>query len=335
VSSTTDFTSEERQAIVEKPTIVHLLGLALGMVGIAALASRSLREYPVWTVVWTVATAFGMLCFTSCLHETVHQTLSRWRWVNVWLGRIIGMIIFVPYTAYRETHIRHHAYLNTPRDWELWPYASPDASLAFRRLFVVFDLLFGLLGSAIVYGRIYFSKKSPIKSQPIRGAIRNEYLLSIAFWTGIAIWVVSQDAGLVFVRCWLIPAIIAGWLQTGRKLTEHLGMSSYDPMRGTRTVVGSWWTTRLASLLNFDIFVHGPHHRHPRMPHTALAGKMQEYQKTSDDYPVYSSYWRATAAMLPYFFRNPGSGVNAGGGPPPGTKTEDVDNFVGDVVSEV
>ena len=47
--------------------------------------------------------------------------------------------------------------------------------------------------------------------------------------------------------------MIAGVLQTMRKLTEHLGMASYDPPLGTRAVIGQNWLTRLGSFMNFDI----------------------------------------------------------------------------------
>ena len=46
--------------------------------------------------------------------------------LSIWTGRLLGTMMFTPYTAYREVHIRHHAYLNTPRDWELWPYSDPQ-----------------------------------------------------------------------------------------------------------------------------------------------------------------------------------------------------------------
>ena len=70
-----------------------------------------------------------------------------------------------------------------------------------------------------------------------------------------------------YLRAWLIPSCVAGIYQSIRKFTEHLGMASYDPMVGTRTVVGQNWFTRMCTYLNFDIFVHGPHHRHPLVPH--------------------------------------------------------------------
>ena len=89
-------------------------------------------------------------------------------------------------------------------------------------------------------------------------------------------------------------------------------MHSYDPLFGTRTVLGVNMITRLSTFLNFHIFVHGPHHRHPRDSHAMLMTRMRNCQQENPgtEYPVYPSYRRAFQAMVPSLFRNPGVGVN-------------------------
>ena len=332
--SRTSFTDEEAQAIERQPVSRPLVGLLPALVGNVCLAwqwpSRS------WAVMLplTLVTAYSMLCYTSCLHETIHQTLFRRTRLNVTLGRMIGAVIWVPYTAYRETHIRHHAYLNTPDDWELWPYASPHASMTFRRVFVWFDLLLGLIASPVIYGRIFFHPRSPLQSRAVRRSIRYEYGLSIALWTTALTIIAWNQLWAEFTRAWLVPALLAGLLQSGRKLTEHLGMASYDPLLGTRTVIGRSWLTRFCSKVNFDIFVHGPHHRYPRLPHTALAAKMQEYADSHQDVelPVFTSYHQAVWAMVQHVIINPGSGVNAGGRQPPRPQAS-ITDFTSDVLA--
>jgi hypothetical protein len=100
-------------------------------------------------------------------------------------------------------------------------------------------------------------------------------------------------------------------------------------------VLGDGWLTRFLTYVNFDIFVHGPHHRHPRVAHNELRSKMIQYFKQNPDlrYPVYKSYWRATYAMLPNLFRTPGCGMNVGAAAP--EKQADVSDFVADVSAQV
>jgi hypothetical protein len=201
---------------------------------------------------------------------------------------------------------------------------------------VFFDILLGFVVSPFIYSRLFFHPDSPLKNTAIRRTIRLEYCGIILFWGLVAVKLTYTGTWPGFIKMWLIPHIIAGILQTMRKLTEHLGMASFDPLLGTRTVIGGNWLTRVGSFMNFDIFVHGPHHRHPRLAQNHLKEKMDGYLSENQDvdYPVYTSYLKATRAMLPYLFTNPGIGVNAGGawtGQP--RVAPDVNNFAADVVT--
>jgi fatty acid desaturase len=341
--STTAFTSDEQEAIEEKGFMLRMACLPASVIGLYFLA----RPWPADTwavyVLWTCFTAYSMFCWTNCFHETGHQTLTKWRWLDITIGRLLGTLMCLPYTVYRESHVRHHAYVNRPNDWELWPYVNPTCSLAFRRVFVFLDICFGFIVAPFVLSRIFFHVESPLTKPTLRRAIWFEYLGIIVFWGLVLSRLAYTGAWLAFAKVWLVPHIIAGIMQTVRRLTEHLGMASFDPMLGTRTVIGKSWITRLSSYVNFDIFVHGPHHRHPRLAHNQLADKMDEYLLNHPEttYPVYSSYLEATRAMLPCLFKNPGIGVNAGA-PPPGpplfaavpTRVADVTDFPADMICE-
>jgi hypothetical protein len=110
-------------------------------------------------------------------------------------------------------------------------------------------------------------------------------------------------------------------------------MASYDPLLGTRTVLPANWWTRLCSFLNFDIFIHGLHHRHPKLAHDQLGPTMQQFidDHPKIDYPVYRSYWRAAWAMLPSLLNNPGCGVNVGTPPPAMSAESQNPDFTSDV----
>lgn len=334
--SITHFTTEEQKAIETQRMAPHLIVLPLGILGVLAVSHDFPSPHWGWQTFWIVFTGYMFLCWGSCLHECAHQTLSGSRRLSIWLGRLLGAFMWIPYTVYRESHIRHHAYLNTPGDWELWPYSDPTRSKTFRRLFVVLDLVLGAYVIAWIYGRIFFHRNSPITSPTKRRAIRLEYLGSVVLWTALTVQIAFERGAWLtpMVKPIFVPILIAGFLQTLRKLTEHLGMKSYDPLRGTRTVIGGNPITKLFSFLNFDIFIHGPHHRHPRLTHDQLQQRMEEYrrQSTGADYPVYRNYLSAFLAMLPYLFRNPGVGMNAGA-PAPAAKgrARRVPDFVSDV----
>ncbi|MBI1311523.1 fatty acid desaturase [bacterium] len=334
--SHTEFTREQQQALHDPWQWVRFQFLPGGVIGIVALGQQWPEPTLAWQGFWTLFTAYCMFCWTSCFHETVHQTLTPNRKTSILLGRLLGTAIFVPYSVYRESHIRHHAYLNKPTDWELWPYSDPKAGLWFRRVFVWFDFFLGVFAAIVTYGRIFWHQDSPITDRKLRRTIYGEYAFAVAFWGALFAIFTLTDSWHGYLRAWLIPSCIAGIFQSIRKFTEHLGMASYDPMVGTRTVVGRNWFTRMCTYLNFDIFVHGPHHRHPLVPHRTLKQKMKEYVEKQPElqYPMFRTYTGAVLDTIPFMFRNPGVGMNAGSEAPDQEKRQ-TENFVADVVEEV
>ena len=160
MASVTHFTADEQHDLDEKQTLPRMMsipmaGLCMALNGALLGGLLPWTEAGPWLVAGLVAaTAAMMFCWTSALHEAAHQTLFKSRWLSILCGRLLGTLMFTPYSAYREVHIRHHAYLNTPRDWELWPYSDPQASLRFRRAFVWFDLFCGIAAGPLIYGRI-------------------------------------------------------------------------------------------------------------------------------------------------------------------------------------
>ena len=313
-------------------SVLRQFGALLPFVGVYCLAVEFPRATWEWQLFWTLWTAYFLFCWTSLFHETVHQTLPRPVWYNVLLGRIIGTLIFLPYNVYRESHIRHHAYLNRPNDWELWPYSDPNRSVAFRRVFAWVDLFCGCVTAPYVYGRTYFHPNSPIKQPEVLRAIRREYWIIVLFWASITALITWTDTWMGFFRSWVAPYVLAGMLQVGRKFTEHLGMASFDPLLGTRTVISQNLLTRFASYLNFEIFIHGPHHRYPRVNHQQLRSRMNEHlqKEPALGIPCYSSYLSAVAAMLPTLFVNPGVGLNAGASTLNRVDMNDVSEFLQD-----
>lgn len=297
-----------------KQTLARLLSIPLAGISMQAVASGVADQRPWLLAALSLFSASMMFCWTSVFHEAAHQTLGTSPRFSLWTGRILGTFMFTPYHVYREVHIRHHAYLNRPQDWELWPYSDPHASLAFRRFFAWFDLVCGVVAGPMIYGRMFFHPASPIKSPELRRTIRHEYLAVVVAWSAIWAFVTWRGEWREHALAVLLPMVLAAIMQTGRKFTEHLGMASFDPLLGTRTVVPAHWMTRLSAFFNFDIFVHGPHHRHPRLAHALLEDKLVEYQNAQPDLPIpaFNRYWRATLAMLPFLVRNPGCGVNAG-----------------------
>lgn len=259
--------------------------------------------------------AYCWFCVAGSFHEAVHQTLFRSPRANLWWGRAVGTFIGIPYSVYRETHRTHHAYLNTPADFELWPYSSPCVPKSVRRMFVWLDLLGGVVTAPLIYGRIAFVRPSRITPE-VRRAVVSEYIALVVVWGGVlGVLLTLLYRGILrgseLNPWWLLPLVLSPAMNTLRKFQEHLGMSSTDPVLGTRTVIGPGVLTRLLSYFNFDISIHGPHHRYPRARHYELPDRLREWQvrvPAGLRPPVFATFWGAWRDMLPCLWHCPAVG---------------------------
>lgn len=267
---------------------------------------------------WVTFLSYCWFCVGGAFHEAAHETLFANRNANRFVGMIIGSIVFIPLNAYRETHRLHHAYLNSSRDYEMWPYCDPKASLWFRRLFVVFDIVLGVASAPLIYGRIWLLRNSPL-APAVRRTISMEYLICLVFWgtaitTFLVRFIMTGRTWADFRIEWILPLVLSSSANSVRKLVEHLGMPSTDPILGTRTIAGGNAYSRLCRYFNFNISVHGPHHRFPRLSYTELSPKLQQYRSQHPELqvPVFASYLAAFVNMLPSL-RNPASGEGLNG----------------------
>lgn len=307
---------------LHEPTQSNLLPLFINLAaflgGIASLATGWPSDHWAWVVFAIIWLSYFQHTWMTIFHEDVHYSLYRRRWHNVRSGIIVGTILMVPFSVYRQMHLGHHKRMNQPDDAELWPYCDPTKSLTFRRVFVFFDLLLGYLTGVFIYNRVFFLKDSPIKDPALRRRIWLEYLLIVVFWGTIWTWVAVTDSWWLFAKVYLIPAFVTGFFQAVRKLTEHLGLPLGHPMKGARTVIAKGELGKAVAYTSFDISKHGLHHQFPAMPHYNLKTAFSLDEDKLADAPIFSSHF---AAILDMFrcLTNPGIGVNAVGAAQPAT----------------
>ena len=191
--------------------------------------------------IWIAVLSYCWFCIGGISHELVHDNLHLGRG-GVWIARAIGALLLIPHSVYREVHMRHHAYLNTPLDWEMWPYTDPNRSITFRRLFLIPDVLLAVFVTPMIWGRICFSKYSPV-SDKIRRTMKAEYLACAMVWgsiIAICTWLHQTGRYEFRMEQWIFaaPPLLATMMNGIRKLMDHVGTESIDPIGGTRTIVG-------------------------------------------------------------------------------------------------
>jgi fatty acid desaturase len=81
-----------------------------------------------------LATAAAFAAFTP-LHDGVHGSISRHRWINETAGRLGGMVLGGSFAAFRHAHLEHHRHTNEPGlDPDLWSGQGPKLQLPLRWL---------------------------------------------------------------------------------------------------------------------------------------------------------------------------------------------------------
>jgi fatty acid desaturase len=95
--------------------------------------------------------------------------------------------------------------------------------------------------------------------------------------------------------CWLVPAWLAGSMQSIRKYVEHMGLTGSSAESSSRSIAPSTWLSRLSVYSLFHIGHHAVHHRYPKIPQDRLS----DLQGSQNSYPNYRSALVAMLLTLP------------------------------------
>ena len=192
-------------------------------------------------------------------HELSHWTVFRTGWLNEWLGRIFGFVLFYPRTFDQVQHMAHHRFT---QDWER------DGELA-RARYTRPSYLLWMSGVSYWYSRwrriLRFS--FGIITEPYLPAKRHAelmrearlHLAGYAFIAGLSLTGRSWAA----VTFWLAPMLAMKGVHQLQNTMEHLGLPHEDNVlvntRSTRTNALMRW-------LAWQMQYHTAHHAFPGVP---------------------------------------------------------------------
>lgn len=233
------------------------------------------------------------------LHEATHGLLRKNRKFNEFDGVLLGIFSFMSFSLYRAAHQTHHAYFTTERDEELWPFVLTDSPRWARVLAAGLELTLGLVFTPLLFLRAFLRQGSPIRSAKVRRRIWLELGLIVVVWAAILTLISRLTLWPYFAFMYLLPAFIAGNLQTWRKYVEHVGLTGDTANSGTRNIVTD---TTLGRLLAFTLLhepFHGVHHLHVGLPHSELPSRVKELAPVAqEDLPLFPSYRHAVWHLL-------------------------------------
>ncbi len=159
-------------------------------------------------LMWPAMLAHGIVLvflFTP-LHETIHRTAFRSRWLNDALAFIIGVLLVLPREYFRAFHFAHHRFTQDPaNDPEL---ASPKPATAFQFAWYVSGLPYWLAGLRGLVSRARGHLPEPFyATERVRRAVVQESRLVLAIY--LAAVTLSVAGGSTFLLWyWVVPALL-------------------------------------------------------------------------------------------------------------------------------
>lgn len=220
-----------------------------------------------WWITGASVIVTGMMYahLVTLQHECLHEHAYHRRWANRLVGFMCGLFVLSSYSHFKYEHLRHHAFLGTPKNQEFFNYRFHDLGTPLGFALCAFNLG-RYLNVAKGLGRslIWQLDPSVIKPQSAK-KIRTEYVAFAIIILTTAMISIATTSPLVLLL-WVLPALlVAEPAHFLIELPEHFGLNSQtDPnvLSNTRTVRAGWfgrWYTNGNDL-------HTAHHYHQGVP---------------------------------------------------------------------
>ena len=252
-------------ALVERSDRKGLAHLALHVVVIGAagtVCAGAVGTAWMLPAAWLHGTALVFLF--APLHESVHYTAFRSRWINRAVSAVCGWILVLPPRYFRAFHLEHHRYTQDPaRDPEL--AVAPPASWS-GYLWRVSGLQYwtSRVRTTLVHaaGRAAEPFLAPAERA---GVVREARLYVASYALAGAVSVAAGSAALLWL--WVVPVVLGQPMLRLYLLAEHTGCPMVpDMLANSRTV----HTNAVVRFLAWNMPYHAEHHAYAAIPFHAL-----------------------------------------------------------------
>jgi fatty acid desaturase len=234
---------------------------------IVAIAWTAVITAQKWWITGVSVIAMGMIYahLVTLQHECLHEHAYHRRWVNRLVGFMCGLFVLSSYSHFKYEHLRHHAFLGTPKNQEFFNYGFHNLGTPLGFALCAFSPgRYLKVAKSLGRSLIWQLDPSVIKPQSAK-KIRTEYAAFVVIILAVAIISIATASPLALLL-WVLPALlVAEPAHFLIELPEHFGLNSQtDPnvLSNTRTVRAGWfgkWYTNGNDL-------HTAHHYHQGVP---------------------------------------------------------------------
>ena len=239
------------------------LALHLALIGVAgALYAAAFGTAWMFPAAWAYGTCLVFLF--APLHETVHGTAFRSRWLNRAVSTACGWILVLPPHYFRAFHFEHHRHTQDPeRDPEL---AEPPPGTWREYLWRLTGVPYWVNQIRVIVRHATGNVTESWIASSERGRTILEARLFLASYVALGT-VSAATASTLLIWCWIIPALLGQPMLRLYLMAEHTGCpTSPDMLDNSRTV----HTNALVCFLAWNMPFHAEHHAYAAAPFHAL-----------------------------------------------------------------
>jgi omega-6 fatty acid desaturase (delta-12 desaturase) len=224
-------------------------------------------------VIAQILLGFIILRSLFLMHECAHGAAFKNAKLNMLVGNIHGVLCFLPFPAWRYTHLKHHTYSGVRGMDPLLLISS--ASKRPRAMSFVTSLLWKIGFPLVELIRAVGYLLSPliIQKKTKDRALFMKSLFSIILLMGFWVWAAKTFPEFVNVQTFLPGILIYFILNELISLPQHLDMPSREQTEGSFQLWDHSQVTRSVGIypflarhlfLNFNL--HTEHHIFPKLP---------------------------------------------------------------------
>ena len=238
----------------------------LAHLGLLALLGSLLHNHLETIWFWPLTLVYGLLLtfLFAPLHETIHFTAFKTRWLNNLVAAVIGFFLFIPFRYFRAFHYGHHRHTQNPElDPELTgkkPMTRSSYWLHVSGLPIWSTNLSGIYQHATgVVTETYIESRK-------HAVIINEARFHLAGYAILILFSLLTD-NLALWYFWILPSLLTQPFLRWFLLAEHTGCDLGDNMlENSRTT----YTSPLINFLAWNMPYHAEHHYLASIPFHAL-----------------------------------------------------------------
>jgi fatty acid desaturase len=260
--------SGERQRLLQLAQRSDRQGLGQLAIHLAALLASGAAVLAAGGTPWLLPAMLlhGILVvfLFAPLHEAVHRTAFRSRWLNDGVAQACGALLLLPPAYFRAFHFTHHRHTQDPaRDPEL---GTPKPASWAGYLWHVSGLPYWRERIATSLRHARGQVAEPFIPPHARPQIVREARLLLGLYALLALTSLLAASDLL-LRLWLVPALLGQPFLRLYLLAEHtLCPLVPEMLRNSRTTRSTALVRRLA----WNMPYHAEHHAHPALPFHAL-----------------------------------------------------------------